>query len=418
MNAAPITNGHAGTDELTPESVERFLTDGLALKHWWEQASAANRFAERFELQRVFNRPEESFGFFDQVSLERGVLPVMGNYQEMFYDQPRTPVNLQQEAAAWMRAQVREFVLHYFMRISDFRPPEAAADHQPHAAPPFLNSLSWCPQPRTERIGFGFAQLFYKLCENGAVGRFSEDEQFAIVDLRELETKYEWIVVKVRIFDFKFGVQPFGPDAPQFSVPLQEESYLVLSRAFITDRDNPAPGVLGEYGLGYAFIKNPEVGLLAYGPGEFDAAIETMKFRVLATGEVRVEMVFVANRPERIANVSLDPVDWGFRLADLFSLGMTAPLLAPVKQVWARNPWRLGDFDPVYSGVALANALTGNQAAQRWCISREQLEKDFLVRHFMQHYQTMTGSLLTWRQIPDWLDEAALPKWVVKGISS
>jgi hypothetical protein len=75
-------------------------------------------------------------------------------------------------------------------------------------------------------------------------------------------------------------------------------------------------------------------------------------------------------------------------------------------------------FDPVYSFVSLANTLTANQAAQTLCISREQLNKDFLAQHFMQHYVTIVGSLLTWRQIPDWLDRAALPEWVITGRSS
>ena len=61
---------------------------------------------------------------------------------------------------------------------------------------------------------------------------------------------------------------------------------------------------------------------------------------------------------------------------------------------------------------------TANQAAQQLCISKEQLEKDFLAQHFIQHYTTIVGSLLTWRQIRDWLDSAALPEWVVTGRSS
>jgi len=128
-------------------------------------------------------------------------------------------------------------------------------------------------------------------------------------------------------------------------------------------------------------------------------------------------MAFVSNRPDRIANVAIDPIEWGFRFADLFSLGMTSRLFGPFRDALGRLPLR-GAFDPVYTLVDLANALSGEQAAQRWCISREQLEKDFLVRHFMQHYQAIVGSLLTWRQIPDWLDEARLPEWVVRGISS
>jgi len=65
----------------------------------------------------------------------------------------------------------------------------------------------------------------------------------------------------------------------------------------------------------------------------------------------------------------------------------------------------------------LLNALTANQASETLCISRETLEVEFLIKHFMQHYQTMVGSLLTWRQVRDWLDAASLPEWVVAGRS-
>jgi hypothetical protein len=52
------------------------------------------------------------------------------------------------------------------------------------------------------------------------------------------------------------------------------------------------------------------------------------------------------------------------------------------------------------------------------CISRDDLEKEFLAQHFMQNYDLIVGSLQTWRQIPDWLDSAGLPEWVVKGVSA
>jgi hypothetical protein len=72
----------------------------------------------------------------------------------------------------------------------------------------------------------------------------------------------------------------------------------------------------------------------------------------------------------------------------------------------------------VYGFVGLINGLSANQAAKQLCISRQQLEKDFLAQHFTQHYATIVGSLLTWRQIPDWLDGASLPEWIVTGKSS
>jgi len=211
---------------------------------------------------------------------------------------------------------------------------------------------------------------------------------------------------------------PFGVENPQLVLPLSEASYLVLSRDFITHEDDPAPGVLGRYGLGYAFIKEPTSGLLAWGPGQFDAAIEIIDFLILEDGRIRVEMVFVANQAKRLVNLSLNPVGWSFTLADLMTFGLSSRFFAPLQGVLDQLPFSGSDVDPIYAFIWLANALSGGQAARQLCFSREELDKQFLVKHFMQHYQTIAGALHTWRQIPDWLDSSALPEWVVRGISA
>jgi len=412
-------NGAQFTDEdrLVIERVDGALADGRALKRWWD-CTFPNGFSQRFDLERVFNRPDTSFGFFDQVQLTRGTLPVMGNFQDMFYDQTRTPSNIGRAAAGWMRDQIREFVLHYFMRVSSFRQPEVYVESRQRALPSYVERLSWCSESDILRQGFGFTQHYYKLRDTGQIGKFPTECESAITDLREIGQKYEWIVVKVRIFAFNFRFKLFGPNGPEVSIPLAEESYLVLSSEFILNEDEPSLDVLGRYGFGYAFIQDPAQGLIGYGPGQFSAAIELINFEVSKEGKISVSMVFVVNRPERIANVSLNPVDWGFRLADFFSFGMTSRIFAPIKRTLERIPTALDNFDPVYSFVSLVNVLSANQAAQQLCISREQLEKDFLAQHFAQHYITLEGSLLTWRQIRDWLDSTALPEWVVTGRSS
>jgi hypothetical protein len=222
-------------------------------------------------------------------------------------------------------------------------------------------------------------------------------------------------VLRVRIFDFNFTFKPFGPGGPAVVVPLNEQSNLIMSEEFLEDEQNPERGLLGRYGLGYAFVRELTPSLTAYGPGEFRAAIETFRFDVLESGEIRVRMVFVADRPQRVANIPLDPVNWSFGLADLFSFGLTSRLFAPVKNALDRIPTTT--FDPIFPSISFINSLTSNQAAEVLCISRETLEMEFLVKHFMQHYQTLVGSLLTWRQVRDWLDSAAVPEWVVAGRS-
>jgi hypothetical protein len=422
--AAPRTVPPNGSDALTAEeqgivdSAEQYLADGVALLRWWEAAEAGAGFTERFELQRAFNRAATSYGFFGSIDRRGRTLPLMGNVQEMMYDNPRVPAELGAQVTGWIRDQVREFVLRYFMRISDFRQPESAGTYANPSPPPGLGRLSWCGRNDILREGFGFTQLFYKLRATGTVGRFTEQQSTAIVDLRELGRTYDWIIAKVRIFDFDVTFRPFGDSGPELVFTLNEESYLVLSRDLVSDRDDPEPGVRGDYAVGYAFVKTPRAGFLAYGPGRFDAAVEVIRFRVLESGQVRVHMVFVANRPGSIASVSIDPVDWSLWTADWLSGGAASRALRPIRDVLDRRPVRLGTIDPIYSYVTLANALTGGQAARQLCISREALDKQFLVQHFKQHYQTLVGSLLTWRQIPDWTDEASLPEWVITGASA
>lgn len=405
-------------DRALLNSVDSYLSAGLQLKQWWEQTSATNAFAQHFDLGLTFNRPDTGYGFFDRVQVRGQTMPVLGNFQAMDFDYLKVPRAQTTEDAQWIRNQLREYILRYFMRVSDFRQPQGYTEEARPVSPPYLRPFSFCPQEDPRRVGFGFSQLFYKLRDSHQIGRFPAEEQFAIIDLREIGQKYEWIVVRVRIFDFSFTYMPFGAENPHVVLPLSEASYLVLSRDFMVYEDDPAPGVLGNYGLGYAFIKEPTSGLLAWGPGEFDAAIELFNFLVYVDGRVRAEMAFVANRPERLINFSLNPITWSFRLANLMTFGLSSGVLAPLQGMLERLPFSGSNIDPVYAFIWLANALSGGQAAQQLCLSAEELDKQFLVKHFMQHYQTVAGALRTWRQIPDWLDSAALPEWVVRGTSA
>jgi hypothetical protein len=406
------TFGLTDHDRAVLSSVDHYLAAGLQLKRWWEQTSATTAFATYFDLGLTFNRPDTGYGFFDQIHVGGQTFQAMG------FDRLKTPQAQTPAAAQWLREQLREYVLRYFMRVSDFRQPQGFTADERLAPSPYLRPFSLCPQEDPRRIGFGFSQLFYKLRGSEQIGRFPEEERFAIVDLREIGPKYEWIVVRVRIFDFSFTYTPFGAESPQVILPLSEASYLVLSGDFIAHEDDPAPGVLGRYSLGYAFIKEPAGGLLAWGPGQFDAAIELFEFLADEDGRIRVEMAFVANRPRRLLNLPFNPVDWSFTLADLMTFGLTSRLFAPLKAMLEHLPLSGGNIDPVYTFIWLANAFSGGQAAQQLCLSAEDLDKQFLVKHFMQHYQTVAGALQTWRQIPDWRDSSALPAWVVRGVSA
>lgn len=413
---APNTSESQRDAEVLPR-VPEYLAKGLALRRWWAEVERQGGPKTQFRLDRSFNRATRSYGFYGEAPVDGTMMPVMGNVQEMFYDQTRAPASLGIESAEWMASQIREYVLHYFMRTSSFRQPEAYVDFSQPLPPPALSRLSWCPAPRASQIGFGFTQLFYKLLGSGEVHAFQGFERNAIVDQREVGKKYEWLVLKVRIFDFNFRSRPFGANGPELVFGLNEESYLVVHQEFINDRENPYPTALGDYGIGYSFVRSPNRSLFGYGPGEFDAAIELINFRVYKTGYVSVRMIFIANRPTSVTNIVVDPIDWTARLADTLSFGLASPLLTPARELFSQFPLRFS-VDPVVAYINAANALTGNYAADALCISMEELEKLFLVQHFQQHYQTILGSLVTWRRFPDWLDAKSLPPWVISGVGS
>ena len=189
-------------------------------------------------------------------------------------------------------------------------------------------------------------------------------------------------------------------------VPLQESAYLVLGPPFVKHADNPEPGVLARYGFGYAFLPcAPEgPGVIAYGPGHFTAAIQTVEFTVRHDGEVRARAAFVVNRPDQIVSVDIAPVDWGFQLADLMTFGVASRVMSPMKAIADRLPLRVDGVDVISAFVRAANAMTGGLAASQLGISKPVLEKRMLLQHFMQHHAMLITSLLVWRTVPDWTD--------------
>lgn len=396
-------------------SVETYLERGKELKAWW-QTVFPDGFQDRFRLSRSFDRPDSSFGFFDHAPVAGRQMPVMGNFQRMFWDEPKTYTGCPpRQQGTELQRQMQEFVLHYFMRVSDFREPEVVASSGGGNPPPWLRPFSLCRPNREQQIGFGFSQLYYKTRE-GDIGRFDPSRRFAIIDLRQLMDRYQWIVVKVRIFDFSFSYTPFGESGPRLTLPLAEESYLVLTRDFINNQPPEEGNEIGRYGIGYAFIRSPGSSILGYGPGEFEAAIELIDFFVDEDGRVRVAMVFVSNRPQRIVNLSLDPADWAARMGELVARGRSPAWLAPLQSFARHSPMRRFVVDPIYGSIDAANLFTGGLAKQLLCASRRTLEEEFLIKHFEQHYQTVATALRTWRQVPDWLDTSVLPEQARLGI--
>lgn len=411
--AASPDSGLTYEDRNILANVDTCLAQGIELYDWYRASLAAGTITDKFVLDRVFNRPDAGFVFFADAELpSAGKVPVMGDVPTLFYDQPKGD----KELTRWTR-EVEVFALRYFMRISDFRQPETVVRKDTPQPPPPLLYLSWCPRGFVTREGFGYEQLYFKERGTGRIGKFPPAERYAIIDVRELRTRYEWVVANVRVFNFDLSF-PLNPDLPRFSVPLVEDQYIILHEAFV--KDEPAPGgVGGRFSFGYAMLKPAhDDSVLAYGPGQFDLGFQVFNFIVAEDGTIRTNLPFVVNQPTKILDISLDPLDWAFKAADLLTLGKASGYLEPLHALTDRLPLRPGGFDPVFTGIELANLFTLGQAAKQLCISKRALEEFFLVFHFGQYYTTMTGSLLTWRQIRNWLDEAALPEFVKTGVSS
>lgn len=394
--------------------VDRAVADGLALQRWWEQTNANSSYAKRFPVAREFNESEDSFAFFDEVPLDGQVVPVMGTADKMLYDRQREKPNEK------LREQFREFILHYFMRVSSYHPPTAivetgAAKHSDVHS--FFQPLSWCPTSSYSRAGFGYSQHYFKLRDSGRVGKFRERDWYTVVDLREVGRTFDWIIVKVQVFDFSLAFRPFGPGSFAIGLPQAEEFYLIITPELVVCQDNPTPEVLGRYGFGYAILKREKHrSMFARNAEIFRIGFQVLNFELDHEGQSSVQQVMVTNRPKRILDMDLNPVALGFGLADLMSLGFASRFFSSVSGVLEKVSPRIGSFDPVTTYISLANGLSAGISEEQLCISIETLEKEMLLQTFLQHYDLIVGSIVTWRQTKNWLDPADLPEQGFTGV--
>ena len=387
--------------------VENALEKGKQLKTWLE--SKHGQFANQFPVVRRFNLAESSYGFYDKAYINGSNTPVMGIFEEFSFDRVRS------ENLVLASANLREFVLKYLLRISDYRLPKTVVNPGAESLSSRLfKPLSWCSYEGAEREGFGYEQLMLK--RYGKVESTNPPDRFEIQDLRKVVDPLDWLLLNVEIFDFNFSWQPFGASSAELVLPIRQSSYLVVSPEFLTDEPTSrAADAIAEFGIGYAFVRNPGSSLLAYGPGQFDAAIKLINFRLLRSGEIKVQMSFVANRPKRVSVVPLNPINWLSEIAKALPTELARPLESLLPRTNVDSPISI---DPVYLYVDVLDAATCGYAKRNLCVSREQLEKLFLARHYQQHYQMIVGALSTWRNIPDWTNESRIPKWVRSGVSS
>lgn len=377
--------------------------DSTELYDWWLSARLENRLVTSPAV-RESQFGNSNFMFLDQAPLERGLLPVIGLEQDLFYDRPPLPASQQRTSAEWYRKQVREFVLRYFMRIAttrEFRD-EIENDSSPRIRPSREGAYE----------GWGYYQLYFESAETGEILEFLPEDRFRPIDLREIGPKYEWVVFKIRFFDFIFQRALTTADGPRLDIPVTLDTYVVINSRFVIDRENPEPGVIGEYGFGTPVVPVPDPeSILAYGPGQLSTAFQFITFRVMDDGEVRVRNLLVANRPTRLLNFR--PLALSLELADVLSLGLFSPLLRRLRRVLERL--NLPPIPLLFTFANLANTLSGGLAAYQWCVSREQIYREVMATHYFSLENLVFQTLSVWNSVGDWLDEASLPQWIREG---
>ena len=393
--------------------VARTQRTAAQVRAWYEGKAERGGFAHRFEVVRPVGAGDRCFGFFDTATVDGARLPVMGCVQEMHFDREKLASGLD------VQAQLREFVLRYFMRVSHARAPRSAPPAQSTSPGGLMKVLSWLPEPGDNRVGFGYEQLAYRERDTGLVHQVPEPLRGAVVDLRDLGQTFDWVAMRVNILDFNVPLAPLGRDQVHVHLPLNEVTYVLMTPEGVIDREAPAPGVLGEYGFSYGLMPyTHEQSLLAYGPGQFLAGYQSIVFQLRDDGSIRARAVFVVDRPTKVLKVDIDPVDWSFRMADALTFRTISQAMAPMRDLMRRLPLRLEQVDPVSLSIRAANALSGGLAASHLGISMSRLELLMLQQHHTQHHQMLLGSALVWRRVSDWTTPESLPDVCRRGFVS
>lgn len=395
-------------DKALLANVDTAIRQGRELNLWWQGNKSA---VSRFQFMRqLHNPPEWNYGFLDNAVTSAGSLPVAGVIQSQLYSTPEGPGGtVTRPDLEFVSAQAREFMMRHFMRLTSAR--NHAISGSEAALPKARQGAA-----AAARRGWGYRQLFYKLAKNGRIGKFPEDQQTQIVDLREVGPVYEWIVFQVRIFGFDISVDLSPGEGPKLQIITEQPVHTVLTPDFVVQDPmsgirRARDGVVASYGYGYSVVPDTaQQGIIAALPSAIDNTLETLRLDVHEDGRVWACMDFITPQPARILN--LDPVSLGFQVADFFSFGTASRVLAPVKKTLSEL---VPSPDPVYAGISLLNAATANAASDYFSIDKRHLFMKLMALHYTDVYDMYNLSASHFRQAGDWTDTASLPDWACFG---
>lgn len=383
--------------------IEAALAEAHDLKAWWGRAesgllSRANG-AGSFEIFPA--APEAglkpTMGFFAEAPIGGKSVAVMGHVTDAFFDRPMAKANAKKAAAERFRAQAEEFALHYWLRNQVEVLPEPLPELGRPALPPFLELFSWAPPPNLELQGVNHVQQSFKTSA-GQLGTFTDSEALRIVDLRLLGPEYAWVQLNQQLLSFDFTLN--AGNEISLVIPLRRTVPVAMDASLAINRTNPAPGVLGEYGVGFARIACP-TGLLRFGPDKDQPGLDLQFLRILDSGEIRLRSVTIVAVPAKLLDLSWNPLRWSLGLFDALTLGTARDMTRPVREALDRLPEV--PIDPV-------EALSGLRPAGK----REML-KHVLAQEASRNLKTLLATRQIWMTGRDWLNPQVLPSWIHTG---
>lgn len=393
---------------------ESALKGALALKSWWASVENGSTPVDFFELVAEYPGASAARGFFAEVQINGEQVPVMGHTGDYFFDRTQGTSDEIAENAGAMVDQAREFALGYWLRVQAWAQPQPYPELGRLQPPVLLRGLSMAPPLDPELSGMANLLRHYKLRETGEVGWFPRESAQAIIDVRELQDKYEWITIARSLLNFDLSLS-FGPDQSlSLSAPLNTVMHLVLSSGLTVNELAPGPGTLGVFGTGCAFMAQTGTAPVAFGPDRLSPGLQLAVLRVLESGEIRLQTVTIMARPTKILSLSLDPNDWVVQAADRVSFGTASHLIKPVLEAFNKVSETSWGFDPASGTRKFLNRLMGS-AGPETIPEQEHFERQILLKQAVESRTALLGTRLTWMQIPDWTDKAVIPAWVQNG---
>ena len=261
--------------------VERAIAIGRELKLWWMRVDAGRVNVERFQVAPEFQGGRAVSGFFGAVHTGGNTHDYMGYESEYFFDLAgHTPAEARQ-AAPWLVDQAEMFALRYWLRAEAWALPEP---YEKISRP-------------ADRDLAGYLNLMqaFKSRVDGAVGQFPEAVARAVIDLRELETTYEWITLSRSGSDLRVSLAVPGSARLSISAPFATSSTIALHADLTVNRRLPAPGI-AEFGAGFSPVPPAGVRSLVRNFDFLQTGLRLQTLRVYVDGQITLRTVTIMRR--------------------------------------------------------------------------------------------------------------------------